>query len=82
MGYAVAVLPASHHIEISELKRQFGDDVELATEHEIDELFQDCVRGAIPPSATATGSTWWSTTASMSSRRSISRVEITRPWSI
>lgn len=48
VGYAVAVLPASHHIRIAELKRQFGDDVELATEREAEELFQDCARGAIP----------------------------------
>jgi Ala-tRNA(Pro) deacylase len=48
MGYALAVLPASHHIRLSELQRQFGDDVRLASEREIVELFQDCVRGAIP----------------------------------
>lgn len=48
MGYALAVLPASRHIRLSELKRQFGDDVRLASEREIVELFQDCVRGAIP----------------------------------
>jgi len=48
IGYAIAILPASHHIRISELKRQFGSDVELATEHEIEDLFQDCARGAIP----------------------------------
>ena len=48
IGYALAVLPASHHIRLSELRRQFGDDVELATEGEIDDLFEDCVRGAIP----------------------------------
>jgi Ala-tRNA(Pro) deacylase len=48
IGYAVAVLPASHHIRISELKKQFGSDVELATEYEAAELFQDCARGAIP----------------------------------
>ena len=48
IGYALAVLPASHHIRLSELKRQFGDDVELATEGEIDDLFEDCERGAIP----------------------------------
>jgi Ala-tRNA(Pro) deacylase len=48
VGYAVAVLPASHHISISELRRQFGDDVKLATEREAEELFQDCARGAIP----------------------------------
>ncbi|HZP10689.1 YbaK/EbsC family protein [Methyloceanibacter sp.] len=48
VGYAVAVLPASHHIRLSELKRQFGSDVELATEREAEELFEDCARGAIP----------------------------------
>ena len=49
IGYALAVLPASHHIRFSELRRQFGDDVSLATEREAAELFQDCTRGAIPP---------------------------------
>jgi Ala-tRNA(Pro) deacylase len=48
MGYAVAVLPASRHIRLSDLKRQFGDDVRLASEREIVELFSDCARGAIP----------------------------------
>jgi Ala-tRNA(Pro) deacylase len=48
VGYAVAVLPASHHIELGELKKQFGSDVELATEYEAGELFEDCARGAIP----------------------------------
>jgi|SRR5581483_7531076 len=48
VGYAVAVLPASHHIRLSELKRQFGSDVELASEREAEELFEDCARGAIP----------------------------------
>ena len=47
-GYALAVLPASHHIHLGELKRQFGDDVELASEREIAELFEDCARGAVP----------------------------------
>ena len=48
VGYALAVLPASHQIRLAELKRQFGDDVDLATEREIEDLFQDCARGAIP----------------------------------
>jgi Ala-tRNA(Pro) deacylase len=48
-GYALAVLPASHHIRLSALKRQLGDDVELASEREVAELFEDCARGAIPP---------------------------------
>lgn len=48
MGYALAVLPASHHIRLSELRRQFGDDIMLASEREIEGLFEDCVRGAVP----------------------------------
>jgi Ala-tRNA(Pro) deacylase len=47
-GYALAILPASHHIQLADLKAQLGDDVELANEGEIVELFDDCVRGAIP----------------------------------
>jgi Ala-tRNA(Pro) deacylase len=46
--YLLAVLPASHHIQLSELKKQFGDAVDLASENEIDELFRDCAHGAVP----------------------------------
>jgi Ala-tRNA(Pro) deacylase len=48
-GYMLAVLPASHHIELADLKRQVGDDAELANEKEIRQLFPDCALGAIPP---------------------------------
>lgn len=48
VGYALAVLPASHHIRLSELRRQFGDDVDLASEREVEDLFEDCARGAVP----------------------------------
>lgn len=48
VGYALAVLPASHHIRLAELRRQFGDDVALASEHEVEDLFRDCARGAVP----------------------------------
>ncbi len=48
-GYMLAVLPASHHIRLAELRRQIGDDVDLADEMEIDQLFRDCARGAVPP---------------------------------
>lgn len=47
-GYALAVLPASHRIRLADLKLQFGDDVELASEREITELFEDCALGAVP----------------------------------
>jgi len=48
IGYALAVLPASHRIRLSELRRQLGNDIDLASEHEAAELFEDCTRGAIP----------------------------------
>ncbi|HEY6995085.1 MAG TPA: YbaK/EbsC family protein [Xanthobacteraceae bacterium] len=47
-GYMLAVLPASHHIRLTDLKRQVGDDVALADEGEIGRLFPDCTLGAIP----------------------------------
>jgi Ala-tRNA(Pro) deacylase len=45
-GYVLAILPASHHIRLQDLRMQLGLDVNLATEHEIEELFQDCVPGS------------------------------------
>jgi Ala-tRNA(Pro) deacylase len=48
-GYMLAVLPASHHIRLAELRRQIGDEVDLADEMEIDQLFRDCAHGAVPP---------------------------------
>lgn len=47
-GYFLAVLPASHHIRLSDLGNQLGDKVEMAKESEIDQLFPDCAHGAIP----------------------------------
>jgi Ala-tRNA(Pro) deacylase len=55
-GYMLAVLPASHHIRLSELRRQIGDDVDLADEMEIDQLFRDCAHGAVPPVGECYGS--------------------------
>jgi Ala-tRNA(Pro) deacylase len=48
-GYMLAVLPASRHVRLSDLRDQLGDDVEMAEEAEIDPLFPDCAHGAIPP---------------------------------
>jgi Ala-tRNA(Pro) deacylase len=48
-GYLLAVLPASHHIRLGELRTQVGRDVALADEKEIDRLFADCAHGAVPP---------------------------------
>jgi Ala-tRNA(Pro) deacylase len=48
-GYVLAVLPATHHIRLPELRAQLGQDVELASEGEIAGLFKDCANGAVPP---------------------------------
>jgi Ala-tRNA(Pro) deacylase len=48
IGYALAVLPASHHIRLAALRSQVGNDVHLASEYEAAELFEDCTRGAFP----------------------------------
>ena len=47
--FMLAVLPATHHVRLSDLKTQIGDDVDLADETEIRRLFPDCALGAVPP---------------------------------
>ena len=48
-GYMLAVLPASHRVSLSDLRTQLGQDVDFAAEDDIERLFQDCARGAVPP---------------------------------
>lgn len=48
-GYLLAVLPASHHIRLSDLRSQLGHNVEIAEETEVGRLFPDCAHGAVPP---------------------------------
>ena len=48
-GYVLAVLPASQRIRRADLRGTLGEDFELASEHEIDQLFRDCAPGAVPP---------------------------------
>jgi Ala-tRNA(Pro) deacylase len=48
-GFMLAILPASHHLRVSDLKGELGGDVEMANEAEIEPLFPDCAHGAIPP---------------------------------
>jgi Ala-tRNA(Pro) deacylase len=47
-GYMLAVLPASRHLHLTDLRDQLGDYVQMARESEIDSLFPDCAHGAIP----------------------------------
>ena len=54
-GYLMAVLPATHHIEIGRLSHQLNRKLGLVTEGEIGKLFSDCDLGAIPPVGEACG---------------------------
>jgi len=46
--YMLAVMPASHHLRLSELRTRLGDNVDMANEAEINQLFRDCAHGAVP----------------------------------
>jgi Ala-tRNA(Pro) deacylase len=49
-GYAMAVLPAHHMVDLDKLREALGaKEVKLASEDEIRELCPDCEAGAVPP---------------------------------
>ena len=48
-GYLLAVIPASHHIEMERLSRLTGRALRLADEEEVADVFPDCALGAVPP---------------------------------
>lgn len=49
-GYVMCVLPAIHLIDFEMLKESLGtDDLTLASEREVGELFPECEVGAEPP---------------------------------
>jgi Ala-tRNA(Pro) deacylase len=48
-GFFLAVLPASHVIDLDKLRLQFGGEVRLATMAEMSERFLDCEWGAVMP---------------------------------
>jgi len=47
-GYVVAVLAANKSLDLERLREQLHRRLKLASEEEIDELFYDCARGAVP----------------------------------
>jgi Ala-tRNA(Pro) deacylase len=54
-GYVMAILPASHRIDLGKLRCELDRDLKFATESEIGELFSDCEVGAVPPLGPAYG---------------------------
>lgn len=47
--YLMAVIPATHRVDIGALHRRLGREIGLATEEEVARLFADCEPGAVPP---------------------------------
>jgi Ala-tRNA(Pro) deacylase len=48
-GYLLAVIPATHHIEMQSLSSLTGRNLSLAEEDEVADAFPDCALGAVPP---------------------------------
>jgi Ala-tRNA(Pro) deacylase len=54
-GYLMAVLPATHKVDLGAIHRQLNRRLGLATDHELADLFKDCEPGAVPPLGRAYG---------------------------
>src|SRR5207302_8225053 len=54
-GYLMAVVPASHKVDLPAVRRQLDRRLGLATDRELLELFKDCEPGALPPLGLAYG---------------------------
>ncbi len=48
LHYTMAILPASHRVRRMTLNQVFDRHLQLASEDELDDLFFDCEKGAIP----------------------------------
>ena len=48
-GYVLAVVPATHKVQLGKLHKNFKRYLALADEDDIQEIFDDCDIGAIPP---------------------------------
>jgi len=48
-GYLLAVVPATHRVDLATVQGLVERRLGLASEREIDRLFADCASGAVPP---------------------------------
>jgi Ala-tRNA(Pro) deacylase len=54
-GYLLAIIPASHRLDLQAIGRELRRELVLASERELAELFEDCEPGAVPPLGGAYG---------------------------
>ena len=48
-GYVLAVVPATHKVQLGKLHKSFNRYLVLADEKDLQDVFDDCSIGAIPP---------------------------------
>ena len=53
--YLLAIIPSDQHVDLAKLQQQYKIHLDLATEQEIVDVFDDCDVGAIPPVGEAYG---------------------------
>ncbi len=54
-GYLMAVLPSSHHVQLGKLGKELNCRLRLASERDLERMFDDCEPGAVPPVGAAYG---------------------------
>jgi Ala-tRNA(Pro) deacylase len=54
-GYVMAIIPASHRLDLQAISRELMRELVLANERELADLFEDCEPGAVPPLGRAYG---------------------------
>lgn len=53
--FMMAVVPSTCHLDVDELSRQLGRHLSLAAEPEVEDIFRDCEKGALPALGPAYG---------------------------
>ena len=56
-GYMLAVIPADHRLDIHKIENIIKEKVDMASEGEVEMIFNDCDPGAVPPVGQAYGLT-------------------------
>jgi Ala-tRNA(Pro) deacylase len=54
-GYVMAIIPASHKLDLQAIGRELSRELVLANERALADLFGDCEPGAVPPLGRAYG---------------------------
>lgn len=54
-GYVMAILPASHRLDVDAVDEQLGRSLSIAREDDLTAMFRDCEPGAMPPLGKAYG---------------------------